>query len=104
MMITKDIDFSKGLTEEQLKMLEEAEAAPAVPDEDSPDLTDEQLIKFSRLAREQRREEKVKRIVAVRLSPQAFQKAKSLGKGYTSVLSRMLEAALADNETIRQYL
>lgn len=49
MIITKDIDFSQGLTEEQLKMLEDVEAAP---DDDSPDLTDEQLIRFSQAVRE----------------------------------------------------
>ena len=45
-----------------------------------------------------------KQTVAIRLSPQALTKAKSLGKGYTTILSRILETALADNEIIKQYL
>ncbi|MCM1024496.1 MAG: BrnA antitoxin family protein [Prevotella sp.] len=104
MTIYKDIDFSKGLTEEQLAMLREVEASPAVPDEDCPEVTEEQLAKFAVAARERRQKLQNKQTVAIRLSPQALQKAKSLGKGYTAVLSRILEAALADNETIKHYL
>jgi hypothetical protein len=39
-----------------------------------------------------------------RLSPEALKKAKMLGKGYTSVLSRILEEALDSPETIRHNL
>ena len=104
MMVTRTIDFSKGLTAEQEKMLEELETAPAVPDEDCPELTDEQSIKYAAIAREKRRERQTKQTVSIRLSPHALQKAQSLGKGYTSVLSRILEAALEDNELIKHYL
>ena len=51
-----------------------------------------------------RREERKKQTVTLRLSPQALKTAKSLGKGYTSVLSRILESALTDEELIKQYL
>lgn len=104
MMIYKDIDFSKGLTEEQIAMLKEVETSPAVPDEDCPELTDEQMAKFAEAARERRKKLQNKQTVAIRLSPQALTKAKSLGKGYTAVLSRILEAALEDNENIKRYL
>ncbi|MDO5147803.1 MAG: BrnA antitoxin family protein [Oscillospiraceae bacterium] len=104
MMVTRTIDFSQGLTTEQEKMLKELETAPAVPDEDCPELTDEQIIKYAAIAREKRRERQTKQTVSIRLSPQALQKAQSLGKGYTSVLSRILEAALEDNELIKHYL
>ncbi|MBR6923828.1 MAG: BrnA antitoxin family protein, partial [Oscillospiraceae bacterium] len=53
---------------------------------------------------EQRREERRKQTVTLRLSPQALKTAKSLGKGYTSVLSRILESALTDAELIKHYL
>lgn len=45
---------------------------------------------------ENNRAERRKQTVTLRLSPQALRTAKSLGKGYTSVLSRILENALAD--------
>ncbi len=104
MTIRREIDFNEPLTADQLTMLEKLDASPAQADEDCPELTAEQLARFAEAAREKRQRMQNKQTVAIRLSPQALAKAKSLGKGYTSVLSRILEAALADNETIRQYL
>lgn len=103
MVRTHYIDFDKELTESQMKELEEAEKAPFVADDDCPELTDEQLCRFRRIS-DERQEERRKQTVTLRLSPQAVRTAKSLGKGYTSVLSRILESALADSETIKQYL
>ena len=60
-------------------------------------------MQMAKAAREKRKTQS-KQTVAIRLSPQALTKAKSLGKGYTTILSRILEAALADNETIKHYL
>lgn len=104
MNIQKEIDFSKPLTDDQLAMLNKMETCTIQPDSDCPELTDEQLIRFAEAAREKRQKTQNKQTVAIRLSPQALEKAQSLGKGYTSVLSRILEAALADNETLRHYL
>lgn len=104
MTVYEELNPENKLTEEQIKMLKELEAAPAVPDEDCPELTDEQIAKFAEAAREKRQRLQNKQTVAIRLSPQALKKARSLGKGYTAVLSRILEAALADNETLRHYL
>ncbi len=97
------VDLDKPLTKKQLKMLEEMDKAPIVYDEDSPEFTEEELKQFKRVS-ELKRDERNKQTVSIRLSPQAIKKAKSLGKGYTSVLSRILEAALNDNELIKKYL
>jgi len=99
----KNINLNKPLTEEQIKMLEALKTRPVQPDENCPELTDEELLQFSRIANE-RQSERKKQTVTLRLSPQALNKAKSLGKGYTTVLSRILENALADNETIQHHL
>lgn len=104
MTIYEELNPGDKLTEEQIAMLKELEASPAVPDEDCPELTDEQMARFAEAARERRQRLQNKQTVAIRLSPQALTKAKSLGKGYTAVLSRILEAALADNETLKHYL
>lgn len=104
MKVYKDIDFNRGLTLSQIEMLKNVDNSPAVPDEDCPELSDEQIIKLAEIARTKRHQEQTKQTVAIRLSPQALTKAKSLGKGYTTVLSRILETALADNEIIKQYL
>ena len=91
------------LTKKQIKELEEMEASPIVYDEDCPPLTDEELSKMRRVS-DIRKEERRKKTVSIRLSSQALKKARSLGKGYTSILSRILEDALNDNETIKKYL
>ncbi len=103
MIIRKEIDFNKPLTDEQKKMLEELKTRPITPDDDCPELTTEQLKQFARVS-EKNREERRKQTVTLRLSPQAVRTAKSLGKGYTSVLSRILENALTDTELIKRYL
>ena len=86
-MIRKDIDLKAPLTEAQKQMLERLKDRPVQPDEDCPELTAEQLSQMVRLS-EQSREERKKQTVTLRLSPKALQTARSLGKGYTSVLSR----------------
>lgn len=103
MTIRKEIDLNKPLTEEQKQMLENLKTRPVQPDEDCPELTVEQLSQLMR-ASEMRRDERRKQTVTLRLSPQALRTAKSLGKGYTSVLSRILESALTDTELIKHYL
>ena len=96
-------DIHSELTEEQIKMLTKMENSPIEFDEDCPELTDEELKNFKRVSLENRADRN-KQTVTLRLSPQALKKARSLGKGYTSVLSRILEEALKDNDTIRKNL
>ena len=84
-------------------MLEVLKNRPVEFDEDNPELTEEQLKSFKRVSAENKIGRN-KQTVTLRLSPQALKKARSLGKGYTSVLSRILENALNDNETIRKNL
>lgn len=103
MTIRKEIDFDKGLTPEQMKMLAEMEAAPIEFDEDCPELTDEQLKTFKHIMAENRMNRN-KQPVTLRLSPQALRVARSLGKGYTSVLSRIIESVLSDEETLKHFL
>ncbi len=102
-MVKEDIDVTKKPTESQIKMLEAAEKRTVTFDEDCPELTEEELQQFRKIT-SQRQEERRKQTITLRLSPQAITKAKSLGKGYTSVLSRILENALNDNEIIKQNL
>ncbi len=103
MLITKKIDLNKPykLTEEEIAMLKALKDRPVVPDEDCPELTEEQLNEMVeerriRLALQR------KQVVSVRLSNRALEKAKSFGKGYTSVLSQILERVLTDNSILKQ--
>lgn len=103
MIIRKEIDLNEPLTEEQKEMLTKMQSQEATPDEDSPELTQEQLDSLVAISKK-RREERKKQTVTIRLSPQALKTAKSLGKGYTSVLSRILENTLSDADLIKNYL
>ena len=98
----KEIDFHTPLTDKQKKMLEKLKEPPVTPDEECPEITAEQLKQFARVS-EKNREERRKQTVTLRLSPQALRTARSLGKGYTSVLSRILENVLTDAELMKHY-
>ena len=91
------------LTKQQIKMIQEAAKRPPVYDEDNPELTDEQLASFRRV-HQQKQNERRKQNVTLRLSPQTIRKAKSLGKGYTGVLSRIVESTLNDPSALSKYL
>ena len=93
-------DLSSDLTEEELLDLETATNSPIVHDEDSPEMTEEMLRQFKRMNKEAR----VKQTVSLRLSPSTLKKAKSLGKGYTSVLSSLLDLAINDEEMLKKCL
>lgn len=103
MIVRKEIDLDQPLTPTQEEMLNALESRPISPDEDCHELTTEQLNQFRRISATNR-EERCKQTVTLRLSPQALRRAKSLGKGYTSVLSRILESALENPDIVRHHL
>ena len=98
MNIRKEIDVSKPLTAEQVRMLEEAEKLPVSFDEDCPELTDEQLSRAYRASKRNNQS------VTVSLSPQSLEKAKSLGKSYPTILSQLLEKILNNNDLLKKCL
>ena len=103
MITRKEIDIDAPLTDEQKQMLDALQTRPDQPDDDCPELTPEQLQQLVRVS-ELRRDERRKQSVTLRLSPQALRTARSLGKGYTSILSRILEGALKNPDIIKRYL
>ena len=105
MIITKDFDLNKPFkfTEEDIAMLKALKDRPVVPDEENPELTDEELREMVedrgiRLALQR------KQVVSIRLSNRALEKAKSFGKGYTSVLGQILERVLTDPTLLKQLM
>jgi uncharacterized protein (DUF4415 family) len=90
-------DIKKELTDEEMQEIEALDERPIIYDEDSPELSIEQIKQFKRM-------DHTKQTVSIRLSPQTMEKAKALGKGYTSVLSRLLDAALNDEEMVKKCL
>ena len=91
------------ITEKQLMEIENAKRHDIVFDEDLPEITEEMMEQFRRVAKE-KREERQKQVLTLRVSAETMKKAKSLGKGYTGILSRILEYALNDPEIIRRCL
>lgn len=90
-------------TPEQIKMLHDAAELPLVYDEDIPPQNAEQLSEFRRIM-DVKNEERRKQNVTIRLSHNTLEKARALGKGYTSVLGRLLDLALDDPEMIKKAL
>ena len=91
------------ITEEQRKKIKEAAKRPVVFDEDCPELTDEQLSELRRVHQANRNERR-RQNVTLRLKPQTIRKAKALGKGYTGILSRIVEDFLDDPVALKKYL
>lgn len=102
-LMHKVINVKAPLTEEQLKELEAMDKMPIIIEEDCPEITEEEYEKYLELAK-QRREERRKPLVSIRLSPETYERAKKLGKGYTGVLSRLLDVALSNPEMVRRCL
>ena len=91
-------DLTRELTAEEQLELEAAEQRDPVFDVDSPLMSDEQLLQFKRVNRENR----TKPAVSLRISPATLKKAKQYGKGYTGFLSRLIDAAIDDEELVRR--
>ncbi|MBE6123728.1 MAG: antitoxin [Erysipelotrichaceae bacterium] len=97
------LNESSVLSEEQLTAVRKAEKKPVVFDEDSPELTDQQLAGFRRV-HEMKQAERRRQNITLRLTPQTIQKAKSLGKGYSGILSRIIESTINDPEMLKRFL
>ena len=99
----KNIDITAMPNTEQIAMLARAAEMEVPTDSEYPEFSEDELKQF-KLISEQRKIDRQKQTVTLRLSPQTLSKAKSLGKGYTTVLSRILESALDNTELIKRYL
>ena len=91
-------ELKHDLTAEELQELEAAEKREPVFDDDSPAMMHEQLMQFKRINHENR----TKPTISLRISPATLKKAKQYGKGYTGLLSRLLDAAIDDEELVRK--
>ena len=90
-------------TEDQVHEIEMAASRPVVPDEDAPELTLEQYAEMAIIAKN-RRSQKIKPVIALRISPETLEKAKATGKGYTGFLSRLLDNAINDPQMVAKSL
>lgn len=103
MLVRTTLDVKSPLTEEERAELETLKDRPITYDEDCPPLTEEQLAEFRSII-EARQAERKREPVTLRLRPQTVRKAKSLGKGYTRVLSDIVETVLSDDQLMKMFL
>ena len=102
-IIRKMIYENEPLTTEQLKQIEEADKKPIVFDEDCPELTDQQLKEIAAMAAQQRAERR-RPLLTVRVNPETLEKAKSLGRGYTGIIGRLVDAAINNPDLLKKCL
>lgn len=93
-------DLDPELTKEELQELENAAARTIKYDEESPEMTEEMLKQFKRIKQKGR----TKQTASIRLSEKAQKFSKAYGKGYTSFLSRLIDAALEDDALVKKCL
>ena len=55
MIVRKEIDLKQPLTDAQIEMLTALAEKPAVPDEDCPELTEEQLSQFRKISKKKQK-------------------------------------------------
>lgn len=89
-------------TEAQKAEITEAAKRP-VSFDGAPELTPEQYAEMAAIARA-KREEAIKPVISIRISPATLEKAKATGKGYTGFLSRLLDNAISDPDMVRRSL
>ena len=85
-------------TEEQIAEIRQAALQVPVYDEDCPELTMEQMLRYREAARKKRE----RKVVSIEMSDVDYATAKSLGKGYRGILSRLLSSALKDQGLVQQ--
>ena len=103
-MIQSTIKVGQKIPDEILKLakkqIKEAGKTPPVYDPDCPLSSPEALTEFAAMAREHRKSlRNPSPVVTLRVKPDVLSKYKSLGKGYTSIMSDVLNY-VADNPEI----
>lgn len=102
-MVSYELLPETKLTKEQKLELSNARKLEITYDDDSPRLTDAQLDEFKKIAKLQR-EERKRKVVSLRIKQETLEKAKLLGKGYTSILARMLDFCIDDSDILKKCL
>ena len=93
-------ELTPEISRQELQELEEAAARAITYDEESPEMTPEMLKQFKRMKQKTR----TKQTASIRLSEKAQKFSKAYGKGYTSFLSRLIDAALDDAALVKKCL
>ena len=98
-----EIDVNEKPTKEQIDEIRKAAKTEVVCDEDCPELS-LTMIKELKTAAEERRQRNLKHNLTLRVSQHTLEQARRLGKGYTSIISRILDDAFKNPEMLKKYL
>lgn len=102
-IVRKVVRIGDKPTPEQVKEIEDASKIEPMCDEDCPFYSYEELRKMLKLT-EEMKDKRRKKVVTLRISDDALNKAKAMGKGYTGFLSRLVENALDDKDLVMRSL
>ena len=102
-IVKKVIKQGEKPTAKQLKMIEDASRRPIVFDDDSPEFSYDEMVEMIKLTKKLKVDNR-KQVVTLRLSTPTVNKAKAVGKGYTSFLSRLVENAINDKDLVARSL
>ena len=91
------------LTKEDLNQLELAKKMPIIYDEDSPKLTKKMLKEFKHYS-QVKHDNRIKETMSLRVSKSTKEKLVALGKGYTSIVNRLIEYALENPSVLQKCL
>jgi len=83
------------------KGIREARKAPPVYDPDCPPSTPEALKEFAHLAAERNRRKK-KQSITIRIAPDVLESYKTMGSGYTGIMSDVLQYAVNNPAVISE--
>lgn len=102
-MQTRKEKNNVSLTSKELKQLELAKKMPIIYDEDSPRLTKKMLKEFKHYSKV-KHDKRIKETMSLRVSKSTKEKLIALGKGYTSIVNRLIEYALDNPRVLRKCL
>ena len=91
------------LTKKDLNQLELAKKMPIIYDEDSPKLTKKMLKEFKHYS-QVKHDNRIKETMSLRVSKSTKEKLVALGKGYTSIVNRLIEYALENPSVLQKCL
>jgi uncharacterized protein (DUF4415 family) len=99
-MVKETLRAGQKPTKAQIKEIRNAAKKPITYTDDAPCLSDKELAEFKKLNAENRK----KIPCTLRISKKSLEWWKSLGEGYTSAMSRMLEDAQNHPEIIKKII
>lgn len=97
------VNSKRRLSATDMKMLDKAKKMPIIYDEDSPRLSKKMLIEFRHYS-EVNHKNRTKNTISLRVTKSTKDKLLQLGKGYTSVISRLIEYAFENPTLLKKCL